>query len=126
MENQENQTNQPVNKPTPAQGQQAVPSTMENRTILAVLAYLGPLVAIPFFLGKYDQFVKFHTRQGLVVFSLEVIVWVLGMIAWPLWMLWSLINLAAVVLSVIGIINAGQGKEKELPLVGKFSRHFPV
>ncbi|MEK7618271.1 MAG: hypothetical protein AAB410_03935 [Patescibacteria group bacterium] len=124
MENQTNFGEPSPGAPTP--GQSPAPQTEQNRTLFGILAYLGPLVIVSYLLSKQDPFVKFHVKQGLVVFSMEVIVWILGALAWPLWMFWSLINLFAFVLSVVGIINVLQKKEKELPVVGKFSSHFPV
>lgn len=92
---------------------------------MGVLAYLGPLVIVLYVTAKDDPFVKFHIKQGLVLLAIEVIVWALGVMGfWRLWMLLNLINLGTLILAIIGIINAVQGSEKELPLVGKFSRYF--
>lgn len=95
---------------------------------MGVLCYLGPLVFIPFFVAKDDPFVKFHIKQGLVVFVIELVAYLLPMLLWIyfLSMLMNLIMLAALILSVIGIINVVQGKETELPLVGSFGKHFPI
>lgn len=100
--------------------------TGEKNVLMAVLAYIGPLVIVSYVTAKDDAFVKFHIAQGLVLFVIEVGVWVLGMMMWQLWPLFSIINLATFILSIIGIINAVKGKEEELPLVGKFSKHFPL
>ncbi len=113
-------------EPKPVQNNQPPLNAENNRTLMGILSYLGPLVIVALILGKHDPFVKFHTKQGLVVLSLEVIVWILSSIMWPLWMLFNIINLAAIILSIIGIVNVVQGKEKELPLVGGLARHFPV
>ena len=99
-------------------------STASKNLPIAILSYIGPLVIVSYAVAKDDPFVKFHIKQGLVLFAIEVAVWMLGMIMWPLMMLLSLVNLATIILSIIGIINAVQGREKELPLVGQFSRHF--
>lgn len=120
------QNNPTPTQPTPAQNNQPARDADNNRTLMGILAYLGPLVIVALILGKHDPFVKFHIKQGLVVLSLEVIVWILSSIIWPLWMFINLINLAALVLSVVGIINVVQKKEAELPLVGGLARHFPV
>ena len=95
-----------------------------NKTLMGVLAYLGPLVIVPYVTAKDDPFVKFHIKQGLVLFVIEVGTWVLGMVMWPLMPLLGIVNLATLVLAVIGIMNVLGGKEAELPLVGKFSKHF--
>lgn len=101
-----------------------------KNTLMAILAYIGPLVIVSYLVAKDDSFVKFHIKQGLVVFVGEVIVmlaWqMLWGLLWPIAMLVNLINLAFLVLSIIGIVNAAQGNEKELPLVGGFAKHFPV
>ena len=91
---------------------------------MGVLAYIGTLVIISYLVDKDDSFVKFHIKQGLVLLVIEVIVWFLGMGLWMLWPLLYLINLATIVLAIIGIINAVKGREKELPLVGSFAKHF--
>jgi uncharacterized membrane protein len=95
-----------------------------NRTLMGVLAYLGPLVIISYLVAKDDSFVKFHIKQGLVLLVIEVIIWLLNPMLWSLWMLINLLNLATLVLSIIGIMNVVQNREKELPLVGQFSRFF--
>lgn len=99
-----------------------------NNTLMGVLSYLGPLVIISYVTAKDDPFVKFHIKQGLVLLALEVIVWILSsmflQILLPIWMLINLINLGIFVLAIIGIVNAVQGKEDKLPLVGDFARYF--
>ena len=117
-----NPATQPNRNATSPQGSVSTPS---NKTLMAVLAYIGILIVIPFFTSKDDSFVKFHLKQGAVLFVIEIIVWVLGMqFMWVLAPVLGLINLGLVVLAIIGIVNAVQGKEKELPLIGQFAKHF--
>ena len=101
-------------------------NSMQNNKLMAILSYLGPLVIISYISAKDDLFVKFHIRQGLVLLVIEVVVWFLGMILWPLWLLLNLINLVALVLAIIGIINASQGQQKSLPLVGSYAKYFNI
>ncbi len=91
-----------------------------NNTVMGVLAYIGPLVIVPYLTNKNNDFVKFHTKQGLVLFGLEIIIMVLGNMMY-LWMLGSLLNLATLVLSIIGIVNVVQGEKKELPVIGSWA-----
>jgi len=94
---------------------------------MAILAYLGPLVIISFAVAKEDPFVKYHIKQGLVLLVIEAIIWILGATFFPTYMLWMLLrlaNLCTLILSIIGIIYAAKGEEKELPIVGSFSKHF--
>lgn len=112
---------------------QSTPGTMnsdstmhKNNTAMGILAYIGPLVIIPWLTVKDDPFVKFHVRQGLVLLVIEVAVWILGTMMWQFWAIWNLVNLAVFVLAIIGIINVSQGKQKELPVVGSFGSHFKI
>ena len=96
----------------------------QQNTLMAVLAYIGPLVIVSYLSAKDVPFVKFHIKQGLVLFSIEVIVWLLGAVMMPLWVVYSIINIAVLVLSVLGIVNVTQGKEAKLPIVGDFAKYF--
>ena len=93
-------------------------------TLMGVLSYVGPLVIIPFLTAKEDPFVKFHIKQGLVLVCIEVVLWVVSSMFYFLWPIWQIINLALLVMSIIGIINVTQGKEKNLPIVGDWAKHF--
>ena len=101
-------------------------NTPNNNKLMGILAYLGPLVIISYVVAKDDPFVKFHIKQGLVLLVIEAIVWILGMFVYTLWPLIQIVNLATIILTIIGIINVVGGKEKELPVVGKYSSHFPI
>jgi len=93
---------------------------------MAVIAYI--LFFVPLLTGdaKKDSFVKFHTKQGLVLFLLVVLLniidWVMPFSFW--WTINSLLSLGTLVLLIIGIANAVGGKQEPLPLVGKFADVF--
>lgn len=102
----------------------------DNSKITAVLAYLGILVLVPFFLEKKPSFVKFHVGQGITLFALEIVYGIIYrflamavlMVSWRLYFIVRIIGAVALVfpvLAVIGIINVVNGQEKELPAVGK-------
>lgn len=99
----------------------------ENKKLMSVLAYIGILVLIPYFSGeaKKDQFVKFHTQQGLVLFVLEVAILFLNAIL-PFGFVWPLLGIGLAVLAVAGILNAAQGRIAELPLVGSCGKKFKI
>ena len=112
---------------TPTQSPPVSPLGPSKNIAMAVLAYIGPLVIISYLTAKDDMFVKFHIKQGLVLFVAEIVLWFVGMtMFYSLWMILNLINLGLLVFSILGIINAVQGQEKELPLVGQFSKYFPI
>ncbi len=129
METGEQNTNPaPQTTETASTGSQpADVSTGDNKTLMSVLAYIGPLVLIPFLTSKEDPFVKFHIKQGLVLLVIEIAVMVIGnMLMWFLYPVIGIINIALLILSIFGIVNAIQGKEKDVPLVGQFSKHVNI
>jgi uncharacterized membrane protein len=99
---------------------------VHKNVLMAILAYIGPLVIVSYIVAKDDPFVKFHIKQGLVLFVVEVAVWFLEMFMWQLWELFNLIDLAALIFAIIGIVYASQGKETKLPFIGDFARYFPI
>lgn len=97
-----------------------------KNTAMAVIAYI--LFFVPLITGdaKKDAFVKYHTKQGLALFLLVVL---LNMINWiiPFYFWWTinwLLSLGALVLLIIGISNAVGGKQQPLPLIGGFADIF--
>lgn len=97
-----------------------------KNTAMAVIAYI--LFFVPLLTGdaKKDAFVKFHTKQGLVLFLLVVL---LNVIDWiiPFYFWWTfnwILSLGTLVLLIVGISNAASGKQKPLPLVGGFADVF--
>ena len=91
---------------------------------MAIVAYI--IFFIPLLTeAKKDPFVKFHVKQGLVIFLSWIIVSIVGyLLPWELWMIERLLNLAVLVLMVVGIITASKGEEKPLPIIGKFGEQF--
>ncbi|WP_455667449.1 zinc-ribbon domain-containing protein [Phocaeicola sp.] len=133
---QENRQEQPENKlsevmntaDTTAQFDAA---DVEKNKAMGVLAYLGILVLIPIFAAKDSPFARYHANQGLLL-CISAIVYgvaysilssIILAISWRLYFLVSILGLVGIVfavLCVIGIINAMNGKAKELPFIGKY------
>ena len=114
----ENQNTQQNTQPS------ANPQAKGKNTGMAVVAYI--IFFIPLLTdAKNDPFVKYHVKQGLVLFICSVIVWFVARVIPVLgWAIAPLLNLAILVLAIIGIINAVNGAEKPLPLIGQFSDNF--
>lgn len=100
---------------------------IRNNKAMAILAYLSWLVLIPLFAARESKFARFHCNQGVVLAIAEVIAAaVLGildglpLIGWIFSIAGSLLGLVCLLFAVLGIINAANGKAKELPIIGKF------
>ena len=115
---------------------------IKDNTFLAILSYLGFFALIPYFFNNKSEYVKYHATQGMNL----LIVWViysiienlLGLIkirevvldlgtmrgirmVTPFWISFpmAIIGLVIIVITVIGIVYACEGKAKELPIINK-------
>ncbi len=104
---------------------------IEQNKAMGILAYLGPLVLIPIFAAKDSGFARYHSNQGLLLLiasaAYGIVYGILNMIilaiSWRLLFLAGIIGLVSLVflaLCIIGILNAANGRAKELPVIGKF------
>lgn len=112
-----------------APGGPAAQQPGKGKNMIAIFAYLGILIVIPFLAGaKDDPFVKYHLKQGLVLLVFDVVGWVVAaffgwfpVLGWLLVFLWWIV---ALVFLVMGIMNVLRGEEKELPWIGQYARSF--
>ena len=91
---------------------------MNKRTtdVVAYLTWVGLIIALVAG-DRYES--RFHLNQSLVIWLAGT---VLGMVAWvPLlgWLIGAVGGLFCAVCWFIGIVNAIQGVEKEVPLLGQ-------
>ncbi len=116
------------------------PQDIAQNKVMGVLAYIGILWLIPFFTAKQSQFAKFHLKQAFLVvitqIGFEFISAILsavikvqvsagfytyyrtpGILVFFLF----IIRIAIWAMAILGIVNAAQGKAKELPFIGKYA-----
>ena len=93
---------------------------------MALISYIGPLCLIPFLQKTQDEFVKFHMKQGMVIFAGELITWIIVAILPILWLLGNLVGIFWLVLSILGIMNVVKIEKKEIPLIGKFADKIKI
>ena len=101
------------------------PADVQSNKVMGVLSYLGILVLIPLFAAKNSPFARFHCNQGIVLALAEVLAGIvlgigrsLPLIGWIFRLLGGLASILWIVLAVIGIVNAVNGRAKELPIIG--------
>jgi len=94
-----------------------------KNTGMAVVAYI--IFFIPLLTdAKNDPFVKYHVKQGLVLFIGYIVTMIVGMIPVIGWIISPLLGIFLFVLFIIGIMNAVNGKETPLPVLGSFAENF--
>src|ERR1700744_1810980 len=131
------ETPPPAPNPTPdpvpgAAGAVADPADVEKNKVMAILAYLWILVLVPIFAAKDSPFARYHANQGLILLiafiALYIVFGILGMIvafipviqacACAFFPLIGLLSLAHLVLIILGMVNAANGKMQPIPVIG--------
>lgn len=99
---------------------QADPNDVAKNKTVAIFAYLIfflPLVTS----AKDSPFAKFHANQGLVLLLFNIVGQVIGgvipIIGW--FLVLPLVWLASIVFLIMGMVNASNGRMKELPVIGQ-------
>jgi uncharacterized membrane protein len=104
---------------TPETMEQAIdPADIEKNKVMGVLAYI--IFFIPLLAAPDSKFGKYHANQGLLLLIYWVVMTIVStiipFIGWLI--IGPLGSLFGLVLFIMGIINAAQGKVKGLPLIG--------
>jgi uncharacterized membrane protein len=100
----------------------------ERNKVFAILAYLGILFLVPLLAAKDSPFARYHANQGLtlflawivltvartILFYIPVVGWIFALALW-------VVDIGLLVLMVMGIINAAQGKMEPLPVIGQYT-----
>ncbi len=92
---------------------------IEKNKVIAALAYL--IFFLPLLAAQDSSYARYHANQGLLLFILGfggntilTIIPILG------WILIPFFSLFVIILAVMGILNAVNGKAKDLPLIGQY------
>lgn len=99
---------------------------IEKNQVMAILAYCFWLVLFPIICAKDSKFARYHANQGLVLAVFETVAGlILGifggipLIGWIFRLARGLVFIVCILLAVIGVLNAANGKAKEVPFIGK-------
>lgn len=94
-------------------------SDVDKNKTMAILAYF--IFFLPLIAAKDSKFAKFHANQSLIVLIISIAANVIGALIPVLGgVVATVVGLAALVLWIMGIINAANGEMKELPYVGQY------
>jgi len=117
--------------PPPPIGTPPTGTVSPNRTIMLVLAYLGPLALIPFIVEKNDPEVQWHAKHGLVLCALWIVLSIaLGILSRVPFLGWAAVCISCVVpLAILAfhvylIIQAVNGKRVMIPGISEYANRF--
>jgi uncharacterized membrane protein len=98
--------------------QQYDPADIEKNKVMAILAYI--IFFIPLIAAPDSKFAKYHANQGLLLLlfciAFSIVSSVIPIIGW--FILGPICSILGLILFILGIINASQGKAKPLPVIG--------
>lgn len=94
---------------------------VDDNKVMAILAYIWILFLVPLLAAKNSKYARYHAYQGVALFITWILVQAVGhLLPYSLSGLVWIASLGVLALSIIGIVNAYNGKAKPLPLIGKF------
>lgn len=90
----------------------------KNKTV-AGLAYI--LFFLPLLVCPDSKFGRFHANQGLLLLIVSIAgSFILSIVPFIGWVLLPFFSIAVMIVAIIALVNAMNGKAKELPICGKF------
>ncbi len=104
-----------------ATANEATDSDIDQNRVVAAVSYLFFLCLVPLFFAKDSKFAMFHAKQGIVV----AIFWVLAIVVSSIPLLGWIVGFFLIpfmtIVSIIGFIQAIQGKWYRMPFVADWS-----
>jgi len=105
-----------------------------NSQMCAWLAYI--LIGIIWYFAdekmRKESYAKFHVKQAIVllIFSIAwgIVIGILGSILFfsmpLLWPIYIILSYVPLIFCIIGIVNALNMKERQLPIIGSYARNL--
>ena len=104
-------------------GTQTEKKDAEDNKAMGILAYIIFFIPMLTESFKTSPFVRYHTNQGTVLIIIDAVWFIVGIILGFIPILGALIsflgNIALLILHIIGIVNAVNGKMQPVPVVGE-------
>src|SRR3989338_3806225 len=98
----------------------------KDEKILAAIGYLWILCLLPLLGKRQSEFAQFHGKQGLVLTITSFIVWLVAWVPLIGWIVGFFGTIGLLVLAVLGIQSAMQGKYWEMPVLVKYARQIKL
>lgn len=99
---------------------------MQEDRLVAAIGYLGILCLIPLLLKKDSAFAQHHGKQGLVILIVWLALWI-GMIIPILGQIvWTLGSIVLLVLIILGMVNALEGRRWDMPILAKYAKQIKL
>ena len=126
----------PPADPAPAKETAPAEVVSDNRNIMIVLSYLGPLALIPLLVEKEDREIQWHAKHGLVLlatsFAAFIVLIILGIVGTMLpagfgcivSLLWFGLVIVWLVIAILCIVKGLNGERFLIPRISDFADRF--
>ena len=88
---------------------------IEKNKDIAAMSYIWILSVVVLYARRDSPFAQYHARQGLWLFVISIPLWLVPGIG-------HLLELFVLAGMIIGFINAAQGKEHDVPIIGQLAK----
>ncbi|MCR4314035.1 MAG: hypothetical protein NUV84_02195 [Candidatus Uhrbacteria bacterium] len=99
---------------------------LQDDRFISAIGYLGILCLLPLLLKKDSAFAQHHGKQGLVILIVWLALWVGMIIPFLGQIVWTLGSIVLLVLIILGMVNALQGKMWDMPILGKYAKQIKL
>jgi len=104
------------------------PEDVKTNRVVCAVCYLFILFFLPLVSAPDSKYGRFHANQSLLLLIAGLVIWVVSGVLYTIpfigfvlgGLLSGLGSIALLILMAIGIVNALDGKAKELPFIGSF------
>src|SRR3989344_629855 len=88
---------------------------IEDNKDVAAMSYLWILSVVVLYARQDSPFIQYHARQGLWLFLISIPVWLIPGVG-------QYLEFFVLALMIIGFLNAAQGKQHDLPVIGQLAK----
>lgn len=94
--------------------------------VISAIGYLWILCLLPLLGKRNSEFAQHHGKQGLVLTITSFILWLIAIVPVIGLIISFFGGIALIVLAVLGILNALQGKYWEMPYLGEYAKKIKI
>lgn len=105
--------------PTTSNDMQFDAKDIAENKVMAALSYVGILVLVPLLAKKDSKFAQAHAKQGVITCIAAILIGWIPMIGW-------LLAVVILVIDLIALISALQGKFWKIPLAYDLSKKLNI
>lgn len=98
----------------------------QDNRLVAAIGYFGILCLVPLLLKRNSAFAQHHGKQGLVLLIAWCLLWIGNIIPILGTIVWMAGSVVFVILVILGVINALNGKLWEMPVLGEYAKQIKI